>query len=168
MLFNHSRIIDHILDNLFEPDARRLKLLITELIQKNNEMTGIQADGLMYQGTWHPNPETGSTPKSPRILAHEGIIPDMEVYARQELALYNERMRLKQGLHQVLKNCENTQDIRDALPESLMNLPYLTEVSRLPRTRPEGYTLAHSERGQRQFGEIIDRLKYYSVAGLFY
>ena len=168
MLFNHSQIIDHILDNLFEPDARRLKTLIGRLVQQNNEATGIQADGLLYQGTWYPNPETGSTPKSPRILIHDSVIPDMDVYARQELALYNERMRLKQGLHQVLKPCENTQDIRDALPESLMNLPYLAEVSRLPRTRPEGYTLAHSERGQRQFNEIIDRLKYYSVAGLFY
>lgn len=168
MLFNHSTIIDHILDNLFEPDTRRLKALITKLIQQNNEKHRAQYDGLMYKGTWYPNPETGSTPKSPRVLVHDQILSEMDVFARQELTLYNERMRLKQGLHQVLKSCENTQDIRDALPESLMNLPYLAEVSRLPRTRPEGYTLAHSERGQRQFSEIVDRLKYYSVAGLFY
>lgn len=152
-----------------EPDNRRLKDLLKTIINKNSQALGFHTDGIMYQGTWFPDPETGSTARSPRVLPNEAVLDDMETYQRQLNKLNDDRDRLKQGLHQLLKSCKTIQDIRDALPESIVNLDCLSNLcASLPRTRPEGYTLANSDRAKRQYEQILDNLKIYSVSGLFY
>lgn len=163
---NLHAFLDGMLDKLFEPEGRRLDALVAELDAANREIRGHTVMGFMHNGQVYV-PRVAKTRQT-------GGYPALSFSLTNRAAAWNADMKqvgedkqfIKQVLWLVTKDCQTLQDVRDALPESIVNLA--TGMENMPRTNEDGYTVKHDDRLYGQYLKIRDKIDVYWACSMVY
>lgn len=166
-----SDIVGHLTTALFEAEdrrtAQRIDKLILEVRDRNEQEIGIH--GVIHNGfrlthstasQYRGKPVTYHAPARPEhVLEAESILDDLN-------KVNLDHIKIRQMLVQLLAGLKSAQEIRDTLPESVLDL-LPEEVARLPRTQEPGYTLI-TQAQRREFQQLTKRFDAYAAARLFY
>lgn len=162
-----SKLVDHIVNQLFMAENRRLKAYIDKLVMENREVTGQQLGGFLFQGKWYPHssvqPSVGKLVKKP--LAFE-LEPRMLTYLADEKLVSHEKKQIHQILFKRLLSCFSNQDVRDAIPDCLTSL-VPPEIGNLERVRNESF-FANHPKDDEQYRKAKEKIEFYSAARLMY
>lgn len=131
---------DKICKSLTDFDRERLAAMKEDLINENTQFSRVSY-GFLFGGTFFhhltkdqlKNPGVQKPPLDPSLHEKGHLLVD------QITALEKNTKHLHQGLSVLLRDCENEQDVRDAVPESV--LAFVPELKPWPRTRPPAWTL---------------------------
>lgn len=151
---------------LFTPERRRLQSMIDALCVSMGEIQGRQCHGFMWKGIPY-------TPTQALIKHLKGEMPslsfkltkDMLEYEKTREILELDRKQILQLLFKLLYQCNNKQEIFDALPDCLHKfVPGYGEQ----RYLPQHHYFFNQDRVQREYEKILPKIEMYSVAGLIY
>ncbi len=143
---------------LFEKDQRRLTESLQSLIEQNYAL-GNPREGFLLSGAFHSLLTPRQLFAAPKKILHTKLIHEGREYIEDVKRCAAERSRLEQGLSLLLQPCYSDQDIRDALPDTVVFL--CPELSRYPRTREEGWTFENRPLQLHQHQEIKTLLEFY-------
>lgn len=150
---------------LFEKDLQILDEQLKDLIEENHSL-GRPKEGFLLGGAFH----TQTAPKLLRgiekKLIHPSLLPKGREYINACNRLQTERQRLNQGLTLLLQSCRTMQDVRDALPDTVVSL--LPEVSKLSRFRGEAWAFQDRPLQLHQHKEIQALLDFYVANRILY
>lgn len=160
-------VIDKIINTLFAADNRRLQKWIDRLDSQNREARNDNMLlGFLYLGRYYrpshvegPDP-TGVKPLDPTLYA------TVDAFLADEKLVDTDKAFIRQGLFTILDPCKDMQEVRDALPECLVD--FLPELKELERNADECWTIASNPRAIRQFEKVRPKLEAYAVARMIY
>jgi hypothetical protein len=124
---------------LMAPDAKLLKQRINKLVDDNNRLYGVDNNGFTVMNyyierggkitemlIWEPSCHNSLKNEAINVVRHWKEMKDDDSY-------------LVLVLRELVAPCKSEQEVRDALPECLVQL--VPSLSCLPRTKEAGYTL---------------------------
>lgn len=165
---DNSKVINFVLEKLFEAEKRRLAGVILELNNSNKRLKSLTADGFLYGGQVFM-PSGVSTVVQQGVCKptlHFTLNNTMEAWLKDEKTVKDDLCLIKQMLFRVLKPCTSDREIRNALPECLVVL--VPGMGNEPRADNAGYTLRGDLRAMRQFSKLVPKMEIYSVGRLLY
>jgi hypothetical protein len=167
-------IIGVMTDELFLAEKRRLNGVIFRLNKANKLLQKAQVDGFVYDGDYYL-PKTGTRTVSgghaAKIQLHADLHEEIEGYIRDNRQVALDQVLIRQTFFQLINPCHTLQDVRDALPECVVDCTPagacepLTGMSRL---REAAWTIKDNPRAMRQYEKILPRMEVYSAARLIY
>lgn len=162
---NAHEWISKIIGCLFEPDNRRLQAWIDQICDKNTEFVGKDVHGYLYAGDFYrPSNVVGRiTNKTP---LHSSLSTDMEEFLYSKKLVDIEKGKVSQTLFMLLEPCVVEQDIRNTLPECIVDC--LSDLKRWPRTKEPAFTIADNPRAIRQYEKLLPKMEEYSVARMLF
>lgn len=164
---NAHQWIDQILKELFAPDHRRLVAWVDKLCENNQEIVGKDVHGFIYAGAFY-RPSNVRGVITGRKSLHSSLAPKMEDFLRSKQIMEVEKTKLRQALFMLLEPCNDQQDIRDTLPECIVDcLPELRQ--HYPnRKKAVAFTIASNERAMKTFNRLLPKMEEYSVARMIF
>lgn len=157
-------MLQSILQKLFKAEYRRLAQVIIDLIKKNEEITG-PADGFTYAGNYYAKQGLPRGKRNYKFLDYS-LHSEMDRYLKASKDIVEDQRQISQILMRILAHVFSEQEVRDALPECIIDT--VPEVTHLKRTMTEAYTIKNDERAWRQYQKILPRIQFYSVTRLMY
>jgi hypothetical protein len=163
------KLIDGLVEKLFEAERRRLAGEINELNSRNKKLKNSTIDGFMYGGDFYAPFGVAMTvvgKGQAKQTLHFQLNNEMDAWVREQKSINDDQTLIKQMLFCLLKPCQSERDIRNALPECLVSL--VQGLNQHPRADEAGYTLRGDERGLRQFNKLLPKMELYSATRLLY
>lgn len=159
------KLITAFLDALFKSEANRIEQSIERLDRENRDIRGSADWGFMWQGQrFVPKTSPYKVIKVPAL--HFDLRKSGDFLLKDIKQVDDDKQMISQIMHLLIIDCEDEQDLRDALPESLVELS--SKLQTLPRTREAGYTIRSNERSVRQFQKMLDKIDFYAATRLMY
>lgn len=152
-----SNMANMVMDNLLKSETERLKKTIIDIIIAHTDLTN--TDGFYFDGSVRSLVQGASHAALNKVPLHDSLKPEMAEYIKQERMLARDRAKIAQGLAVLLRSVRNNQDVRDALPELLVQFAPVA-VSSLQRQLPEAHNLT-SVLHIRQFEQTKEMLYFY-------
>lgn len=160
-------LITTLVNRLFEPEDRRLDLVITELDRQNREMKGHERQGFILGG------QVFIPRKSPYIRDKVSypslawpLTEQANAFLRDANSIRDDKQMISQIMGLAIMPCSTVNDIRNALPESIVILS--SDLLALPRTNVEGYTLLGNERSMEHFRVMSAKVDFYAALQMVY
>lgn len=153
---------------LFEAEHRRLDKCVERLDRQNREVKGYNVEGFLFQGKLY-------MPKSARMANAKGVHRQSLSFTLHEQGnemltdfntIAHDKKIIEQFLYKTLYNCMDWQEIRDTIPECLVE--FWPELSKIPRIYEKGWLAPKDERYRREAEKIIPKIQFYSVTHLMY
>lgn len=161
---NLHQLIESFMARLFEPEARRLQKRVNELDRQNGEIRHERAYGFQWHGQRFY--AEGSTTRRTSFPSLDFSLRDEGNDLLKDRNQVNEDKKLiGQIMYLLIKDCPDLQSIRDALPDSMVELS--DDLLRLPRQRPAGYNIK-DERQSGQFKKMLDKIDFYAATRMMY
>lgn len=157
--------LDGVIDKLFEPEMRRLDGIIADLDAANREIRKLRVMGFMHNGQAYLPKAAKVRPKQFPALAFT-LTNRAAAWITDQNAVFEDKQFIKQVLWLATKDCETLEDVRDALPESIVEL--VPELANKPRTKEDGYTLKDDDRLYGQYLKIRDKIDVYWACRMVY
>lgn len=164
-MINSHQYIRHIFDGLFSPQLRRFEKSIDNMHREHCAITREQVDGFMFQGKFY-RASTKLAGPGPRVTLDTRLWDQMFEHLKAEAAVEVDKSLIKQVLFRLIEPCQSLQEIRDALPECLVD-DAPTELSALIRMNEPAHTL-HRERDLRQYEQMLPRMQFYQAVRFIY
>lgn len=161
-----NKIIDGLIVALFKNEHNRLKKREMHLVSENRKVSTEKYDGFFYQGQYYTDLDRALASKGIRSGLHPSLVPDMERHVKDRKEVEFDKLRVKQALALVLKDCRTAQDLRDALPNQLVEK--IDQIKGMDRSRPEGFTLMSDPRKFKQYQQLREKIEFYTAAQLLY
>lgn len=164
-MHNSHKYITYILSELFKAETRRLEKSTDRILESHQEITHQRLDGFMYQGKFyrHSNAAVGG---GKRVSLHLDLWSKMEQHLADEKQVSLDHASIHQILFKLIEPCFCLQDIRDAIPDCIIDiLPQ--EIRSLERRRNPEFFLNH-ERDFKHYAKVLPRIEFYSAARLLY
>ncbi len=160
-------LIGELVKALFEAEERRIDKAIEDLDRSNREVKGHQKHGFMFQGRVFvaKNAPYQRSDAGTVSLAFE-LHKKGNFLVKDIRTVDDDKKMIEQITYLLIQDCGSIQDLRDALPESMVNLS--DELMKYPRLNQEGYTLSGNERAVRQFNKLKDKIDFYTATRLIY
>ena len=137
----------------FNTERRRLRDMLEGLIHENFNLGGTQ-HGFVYRS----NHYTLLHPKQARSLTLGYVDPSLsskvDVYVAYLSSMNKAEKSLTFSLDSITLACSTEQDLRDALPDPIVELT--SNLKTLPRTRPEDWIIADKPKLAQQFQALGD------------
>lgn len=164
-----KKLIDGLVQKLFEAEQRRLDAGINELNALNKQVRNSKVDGFIYGGVFY-RPTSGAltlaSPGQAKPTLHYSLCPQMDAWIADWQTIRDDKALISQMFFRLLKPCKDLRDIRNALPECIVGL--VQELKQHPRADEEGWTLRGDERAMRQFHKLLPKIEAYSATRLLY
>lgn len=153
---------------LFAAEERRLAKALRQINDENKAIKQSPCDGFLYDGAFFiPKDDLAVHPGKGRKPSLEfSLVPQMRTLSSDMRTIEQDRKTIGQILTRLITPCTHEQDLRDTLPECLVD--QLPDLRKLSRMRPVAFTLPQTDRDQRQFEMILRRMEFYSAARLMY
>lgn len=165
-LSSKHEIIKQIMAKLFSAEERRLETVRDQLVKANAEYYPNRPhDGFTYQGKPYDLSNLARGPRT-RVSLHLKMVDQMDAYLADHDQVWGDRYYISQILSPILGPCDSLQDVRDALPNCLMDT--IEALRSYQRTRPEAYTIQADTRSFRQYQKILPRIEFYATSRLLY
>jgi hypothetical protein len=163
-----GHVLEAIIKPMEEAEKRRLDRTLETLNQKNRELTKAPSDGFLYGGKFHL-PATNTVTLA--AVGHKSSLDpslweDAESFMSDQKTTKDDIQFIRQILFKLLGPCTSWQDIRDALPDFLVDT--ITETKNLPRLQKEAFTIQNDQRAIRQFEKLKEKLALYRAGRLMY
>lgn len=162
-------VIHAIVNKLFEAEERRLNAEIIRLNQQNKRLSETKVDGFLYDGQLYM-PKLGSitilSANQTKVPLHNRLQGDMGKFVQDHKKVKDDRAIIIQTLFILLSPCVSKQDIRDALPECIVDCA--EELQGLSRTREATWSIQNNPRAIRQYHKLLPKLEVYVAARLIY
>lgn len=162
-------LIHSIADKLFEAEERRLNALIVKVNQENKRLSKSKVDGFLYDGQLYM-PKLGSIVmlgvNQTKVPLHNNLQGEMGKFIQDHKKIKDDRAFIIQTLFILLSPCISNQDIRDALPECIVDCA--GDLQRLSRTREPAWSIQGNLRAIRQYNKLLPKLEVYAAARLIY
>ena len=158
-----AQLCQQIMEDLFKADKARLQRRLSRALA--------EVEGEASNSAFHYKGKTYFVTGLPAVRgAHvidvpPTIIPQLESYLEDKNQVERDEAFIKQLVAALLHECEDFQDIRDALPDAIVPQNILAEKE---RTRPAGYPFQINPRLLRQFKKYEDVIFQYAAAKLLY
>jgi hypothetical protein len=159
-------IIKVIVDTIFKAEERRIQAWTDRLCRANQEFhPGCQM--FFWGNRWFRlSNVAGNVPLKHRKPLHSSLCEDADNLLKDAQLVDNDKAFVKQTIFSLLEPCKDVQDIRDTLPEYLVDVVQWKQS--LSRTRPAAFTIQNNERALRQYEKMLPLLQVYSTARLIY
>lgn len=157
--------VEKILTGIGDADQKLIDHQTATLIDENAKLTG-NHEGFLFGMTFFTNLPRKKIRTAKKVPLHPSLYDDGTKLAKTVKEFENDTQRLKQGLLVLLRHCKTTQDVRDALPNSIRIV--LPELSGLPRTRDVAWTLKENPRLFDQYLQTEKILFYYLSSRMLY
>lgn len=163
-----------ILANLFDAEQLRLTKEIDDIITENQNYRGLDNVGVLfssgfYDFSWFKAPKPafrGQKVEAPRrVSLHEDLHERMQAAVDEKARMEHDRKHITQMLKFLLEPARSLQDIRDTLPEVVVEV--IPDLRGMPRQRPVGFTLKHPIHKQ-QLDRVTNRMAFYVAIKLMY
>jgi hypothetical protein len=159
------KLIDEVIKILFAADDRRLQAWVDRLCEKNQELRREPVIGFLYGGRYFRPSNVVGLVKTKRAL-DPSMYDQIDAYLDDERQVDKDKAFIRQAMFAVLDPCKDIQDIRDALPECLVDcLPKLKELSR--HNQP-AFTIQDNPRALRQFNKVLPMMEVYATARMVF
>lgn len=161
-----SSIVEQILATLFEPETRRLKASLDNLINRHSGIVNKGVIGFLFNGTFycHSNHSPREAPLGHRERLADELTGPMEAYLADVLATARDRKIVQQTLHVLTKNAVELQEFRDALPDFISCLvPELLNLRRI-----NSFDSIHSPRTLSQTAKTLEKVYVYAAGRFLY
>ena len=156
-----------ILKKLFEGEQKRLDRFLDEIILANDRLNNRpRSVGFLYNGDFYKKSGSISPMHGERVPLHFDLFNQMREYLVDSSKVVADINKINQMVHRILKGCTTEQDLRDVLPECLVNLS--TELPKLKRCRQEAFTLIGDIRAQKQYALIKPLIEFYYASRMMY
>ena len=163
-------IVNWFIDRLFEFEYKRIekmKINICEQISlhRGKLATCFYLSGKLHTPTQYVQQGYHRTPREkptlPFQLTHLGIEleKDMAIAA-------NDESKIRQILSKLVLPCQTLQDIRDALPECLVQMNH--QLKDLTRTKDAAWVIANDKVAMQQYNKALSRIEYYASLHMFF
>lgn len=162
---NLHAFLDGVLDILFEPEIRRLASIVDELDAANREIRGHTVMGFMHNGKAYLPKAATTRPKHFPALAFT-LTNRAAVWHTDEKQVGEDKQLIKQVLWLVTKDCSTLGDVRNALPESIVEL--VPSMRSVQRTNEDGYTVKGDPKMYAQYLKIRDKIDVYWACRMIY
>lgn len=169
---NSYHWIEEICSRLFSAEKRRIDKRAETLNQLNNEIRGKVAYGFIHMGQQY-------IPEATKHLARVGrkntalpplaigLINEARAFAHDAETVKRDEEEIRQLLFKLMVNCNNVQDVRNSLPECVVNL--LPEVSKHKRTLVDPCYYIHSDRrAVKLYEKLLPKIEMYAMGHLLY
>lgn len=162
---NSYECIRVIEQSLFSAEERRLQKFEEDMLIKNREVKNQKMDGFSFAGkVFRP---ANFTRGRPTILSlDDTLYSEMELHIQDKDEVETDKRRIKMILFKLLEPCKFMDDVRDTLPECLVDT--ISELQHLSRTREPAYTIKDDPRSVKEYNDILPRMQFYSMARLMY
>jgi hypothetical protein len=166
-LTNSHDVINTLMVALFSAEHRRLTTEVDKLVEANREFFRDKPhDGFLFQGKPYDPSNLSSLGRKVRVSMSLHMNDRMEDFLRDKSQVDGDRKLISQILFPLIQPCSNLQDIRDTLPNCLVDV--LPDLKGLPREQSVAFTLADNPRLFRQFENILPRVEFYAATRLLY
>lgn len=156
-----------ILTNLFDPEEQRMREGFDIIIEENRQLKREpDAVGVMFASGFHDfswfvapkvNPYVKTAPPKRITLDHD-FHERMQALVDEKLRIEHDKKHISQMLVQLLEPARSLQEVRDTLPECVVEI--LPQLKSFARLREAGFTLKHP-RNKEQLPRIVDRIGFY-------
>jgi hypothetical protein len=165
-LTNAHEVIQRIARSLFSAEERRLEKVKDQLVASNKECFPDRPhDGFTYKGVPY-DPSNLTKGARTRVSLHLSLSDQMDEYLEDKEKVWTDRHYISQMLFTLLHPCDSAQDIRDALPNCIVDT--LDDIKQLRRVREAAYTIQDNKMNHRQYLKILPRMEFYATARLLY
>lgn len=163
----HSHdIIKGIRQALFEPEKRRLQGWIDQLAQKNKTASDLQDPlGFWFEGRYF-RPSWLGQGKYRKPSLHISLHDEADALIADEKQVLEDNQFIAQTLFSMIEPCDTYRDIRDTLPECLVEI--VTDLSSMSRTREPAFTIKNNKRALRDYQQILPKIEIYCTTRLIY
>lgn len=163
-VYNKLHLSEAISGAILHKEYKNLEKKCDELIKKNAALWGstelqcFYHQGLFFQSHTISGLKAGNP--------HPSLMGELNEHIQYRNNLKTDRHAIRQLLGLILLPCSSElQDLRDALPDSIVTLAF----KNIPeRTRPALYTIQDNERAMRAYERIMPRIEYYIGMQLLY
>lgn len=115
-------IIDQIIDKMFGRYVNECRNKIEDLCQRMGcDEDGNVSIGFIYKGKWIPRPGAVAVIRknSPRRALPWALLPDMDRFTAEQEVVQTDKKQINQLLVKLIYQCNDIEEIRDALPNCL-------------------------------------------------
>jgi hypothetical protein len=162
---NMHQVLDRIIQTLFAAEERRLTNWVDRLCRMNQEARGEQTIGFLHNGQFY-RPSNVIGPVPTKRALHPSLYPDIEKFLNDRTKVDEDKSFIRQCLLHLLEPCNEPQDMRDALPDCLVDCyPQLHEFQ---RSRAPAFTIQGNPRALRQYAKMLPLMEVYSAGRLIY
>lgn len=158
--------IQTIMGLLFQHELKRIGELVEKLNYLNCVEKNTVAHGFMYQGVRYVAPSC--------IGVYKKNLPNLAFTLSDEAAQFiseknkidTDMIHIRQALIALVTQCTTMQELRDSLPDCIVQL---TSLKSLPRTIQDNTYLIRSNKYQlEEYNRILPKIQMYSVSQLLY
>lgn len=156
-----------IVDALRVAELRRLAQFLDQIIEKNIEKSGRPEMGFLHQGLTYRH----SGAPLGKILyreLHPGLHDEMNNYLTSKGNVDGDLQQISQGLLPIVRLSASQQDLRDGLPECLIQVLKLEQLAGIARTREPAFMLEPGSAADRMFKKILPKIEFLTAARLLY
>lgn len=162
------KLSQRILKCLFEPERRRMDGIVQKLTDANSRHYGRETFGFMFDGNFYvpKGNGTAATADKVKLSLATHLIPEAIQFRNEQKALDLDEHRIGQMLFKLTQPCTTMQELRDALPECL--LQFIPELKPYERRFNEQWSIMTDARAMEQYRKILPTIEAYTVSHLLY
>lgn len=130
--------LDIVVNSIFSAERERLEKILLGLLLENTTLTNKPLDGFIYAGSMILPYDRKSYPNNYKLelgFIDKTLVTKLQDVIKEHKKLNDEMIRVKQALSIVMGSASNFEDIRNSLPDCIVN--QLTVLNGIPRTKPE-------------------------------
>jgi hypothetical protein len=159
-------IINNITKLLFAPDNRRIQGWIDQICNKNKDISDNKDPlGFWYNDKYY-RPSWLLSGRYPKAILNHALYDEMDKLVKDERTTKDDQQFIRQTLFALVEPCETYQDLRDALPECLIDL--IPNLGSFSRTREAGYIIKDNPRAYKQYLQILPKIETYCATRLIF
>ncbi len=169
MIKNLDKVLDYLVDTLTQGEERRLQAELVDLDKQNREIKRSGHEGFMFMGDEFipPNAKTIRSRGVPAVMLDTSLHARMSAFIADRTTLKNDKHQIKQVLFKLAWQATTVQEVRDALPECVVNLSP-ESFNRLPRCMNEGFLTRTDARATAQYEKVKPKIEYYAATRLLF
>lgn len=159
-MWSHTKyeLIAVIIEKLTASEAKHLNGLESELLKEQQEYYPKDL-GFLVNGTYC----SGSNPyvnTAPRHALHKNIAEKGYKLLNSYEILADDKKYFTQAFSVLFRDCKTVQDMRDAIPESLLSIcPQV--LQKCKRIKKEGWTMRNTDVGANKFEKLKNKIYSY-------
>lgn len=169
---NSYQWIDAIIAKLFSAEERRLDKRMEALNTSNNIARGKTSYGFIHMGkTYIPKSvqQLSRVNKRSTALAPVAfsLLDEARSFTTDHTMVENDKQEIRQLLFKMLHVCNDTQEVRNSLPDAIVNL--FPELSQLKRTLVDPcYYVQLDPRTVALYHRLVPKIEMYAMGHLLY
>jgi hypothetical protein len=165
-LMNSYQIVNTIIEELFKAENRRLQKWLNDIVTANfRESNLAQPVGFIYGGAYF-RPDWQGQGQFPKRALHSSLWGQMDNWIKDRSIILDDKQMISQILFGLIEKCSSDSEIRNALPECLVNC--IPQYRSMTRSREEAWTIKLDDRRYRQYRKILPKIELYAVTMLIY